>query len=206
MTLLMVRVERTPLPVLVRSTVYRSSVPASKMFSFQAHAWPHRGGGEKGLRQHPQLSVVPRTPLSPPRPPAVTLTMRSGGGVLPMKHSTLPRSPRTAYCTASLEMMGGPAGGKGRGGLDRNPGLRGTHSCHGHHNRIRPSASRMGVWDGGGGLGGRHSPLTKRVTSRSPTPMRGTMALQTYCPASACVTDFRYSWLLLLRTWVQAPW
>lgn len=30
--------------------------------------------------------------------------------------------------------------------------------------------------------------------------MRGTMALQTYCPASACVTDFRYSWLLLLST------
>lgn len=48
MTLLMVRVERTPLPVFVRSTVYRSSVPASKMFSFQAHAWPHRGG-EEGL-------------------------------------------------------------------------------------------------------------------------------------------------------------
>lgn len=32
--------------------------------------------------------------------------------------------------------------------------------------------------------------------------MRGTMALQMYCPASACVTDFRYSWLLLLSTWV----
>lgn len=43
----------------------------------------------------------------PRRTPA--LTMRSGGGVLPMKHSTLPPSPLTAYCTASLEMMGGPA-------------------------------------------------------------------------------------------------
>lgn len=66
---------------------------------------------------------------NPPGTPA--LTMRSGGGVLPMKHSTLPRSPRTAYCTASLEMMGGPAGG---GGLYRNPaGI----SPHRHHN-LRP--------------------------------------------------------------------
>lgn len=41
--------------------------------------------------------------------PVPALTMRSGGGVLPMKHSTLPPSPLTAYCTASLEIMGGPA-------------------------------------------------------------------------------------------------
>lgn len=40
------------------------------------------------------------------------LTMRSGGGVLPMKHSTLPPSPLTAYCTASLEIMGGPVSKK----------------------------------------------------------------------------------------------
>lgn len=38
------------------------------------------------------------------------------------------------------------------------------------------------------------------VTSVSPTPIRGTMALQTYWPASAWLTDFRYSWLLLLST------
>lgn len=38
------------------------------------------------------------------------LTIRSGGGVLPIKHSTLPPSPLTANCTASLEMIGGPTG------------------------------------------------------------------------------------------------
>lgn len=43
-------------------------------------------------------------------------------------------------------------------------------------------------------------PLTVSVTSVSPTPIRGTMALHTYWPASAWLTDFRYSWLLLLRT------
>lgn len=42
--------------------------------------------------------------------------MRSGGGVLPMKHSTLPPSPLTAYCTASLEIMGGPASRRGSQG------------------------------------------------------------------------------------------
>lgn len=70
-------------------------------------------------------------PPRPPRPLAVALTMRSGGGVLPMKHSTLPRSPRTAYCTASLEMMGGPAGGKG--GLDRTPRLGRGDTLHRRH-------------------------------------------------------------------------
>lgn len=43
-------------------------------------------------------------------------------------------------------------------------------------------------------------PLTVRVTSVSPARIRGTMALHTYWPASAWLTDFRYSWLLLLRT------
>lgn len=50
--------------------------------------------------------------------------MRSGGGVLPMKHSTLPPSPLTAYCTASLEMMGGPASkrtGSGPAGTSSSP-------------------------------------------------------------------------------------
>lgn len=42
--------------------------------------------------------------------------------------------------------------------------------------------------------------MTVSVTSVSPTPIRGTMALQTYWPASAWLTDFKYSWLLLLRT------
>lgn len=44
------------------------------------------------------------------------LTIRSGGGVLPMKHSTLPPSPLTANCTASLEMIGGPTGRKTQSG------------------------------------------------------------------------------------------
>lgn len=65
MTLLMVRVERTPLPVFVRSTVYRSSVPASKMFSFQAHAWRHRGGGRGGC-------VITRGSAAAPEPPPGT--------------------------------------------------------------------------------------------------------------------------------------
>lgn len=48
---------------------------------------------------------------------------------------------------------------------------------------------------------GRFSwPLTVSVTSVSPTPIRGTMALHTYWPASAWLTELRYSWLLLLRT------
>lgn len=41
-----------------------------------------------------------------------------------MKHSTLPPSPLTAYCTASLEMMGGPASkrtGPGPAGTSSSP-------------------------------------------------------------------------------------
>lgn len=45
--------------------------------------------------------------------------------------------------------------------------------------------------------------MTVRVTSVSPTPIRGTMALQTYWPASDWLTDFKYSWLLLLSTCTQ---
>lgn len=44
------------------------------------------------------------------------------------------------------------------------------------------------------------SPLTVRVTSLSATPIRGTMALQVYVPASSCVTAFSCRVLLLLST------
>lgn len=69
--------------------------------------------------------------------PGPALTMRSGGGVLPMKHSTLPPSPLTAYCTASLEIMGGPASTRGGQGqlepiLPAHPGPahQATHHSH----------------------------------------------------------------------------
>lgn len=40
----------------------------------------------------------------------VLLTMRSGGGVLRMKHLICPFWPCRACCVCVLEMMGGPAG------------------------------------------------------------------------------------------------
>lgn len=46
----------------------------------------------------------------------------------------------------------------------------------------------------------RDSPFTVRVTSLSATPIRGTMALQVYVPASSCVTAFSCRVLLLLST------
>lgn len=48
---------------------------------------------------------------------------------------------------------------------------------------------------------GRHSPFTVRVTSLSPTPIRGTMALQVYVPASSWVTALSCKVLPLLSTY-----
>lgn len=45
-----------------------------------------------------------------PPPPPRALTMRSGGGVLRMKHLIWPFSPWRACWVWVLEMMGGPAG------------------------------------------------------------------------------------------------
>lgn len=74
-------------------------------------------GRRKEQRPRKQEEAEPqqRKQVAGPRPVPV-LTMRSGGGVLPMKHSTLPPSPLTAYCTASLEIMGGPARKEARSG------------------------------------------------------------------------------------------
>lgn len=65
------------------------------------------------------------------------LTIRSGGGVLPMKHSTLPPAPLTANCTASLEIIGGPASRKAQSGRTEAAVLvhwvspsQGTHHLH----------------------------------------------------------------------------
>lgn len=61
MTLLMVRVDSTPLPEFVLSTVYRSSVPTSRKFSFQAHAWG--GEGKKSVRKgHVEEAHAPKIP------------------------------------------------------------------------------------------------------------------------------------------------
>lgn len=77
------------------------------------------------------------------------LTMRSGGGVLPMKHSTLPPSPLTAYCTASLEIMGGPASEKTRSGpvgtcspCSQEPPPQPTQATH-HSHKVAPPAQPL---------------------------------------------------------------
>lgn len=78
--------------------------------------------------------------------PISALTMRSGGGVLPMKHSTLPPSPLTAYCTASLEIMGGPASRRGSQGqleptvpVYPSPAPQATHRSH----KVAPPAQPL---------------------------------------------------------------
>lgn len=49
------------------------------------------------------------------------------------------------------------------------------------------------------------SPLTVKVTSRSPAPTLGTTARHTYLPASSCRTALRVSVFSLLSTWKKGP-
>lgn len=96
---------------------------------------------EERAKADRQGAAVLRSP-----PPVPALTMRSGGGVLPMKHSTLPPSPLTAYCTASLEIMGGPASKKMQSGpagtysiCAPSPPTQATHHLH----KVAPPAQPL---------------------------------------------------------------
>lgn len=95
--------------------------------------------------------------------------MRSGGGVLPMKHSTLPPSPLMAYCTASLEIMGGPASKRTRSGPGRagagGGGQAAPQAAHRSRRGAPPSRPRRSEARWRGRCRCRHRPGSRTSTA-----------------------------------------